>query len=128
MRITLSVTATKFEQVVRGKLIANKVAGRKPDSIRGLARLMAAGDPVRADTFKRSLMKWMATSGPKPSPSSRALVAHHLGVEAAELDDEEDHPVALMVALMERTADAAASKAARAAVAQLRAELALESA
>lgn len=96
-RATLSTTTkSRFGQVVSAKLIANKIAGRKPDSIRSLAKVMAAGDPVRTDTFKRSLMKWMSASKPtKPSPGNRALVAHHLDIDASELADEEDRGMTL---------------------------------
>jgi len=99
-RPTLSTTTkSKFGQVVTAKLLSNKLAGRKPDSIRGLARVMANGDPARAETFKRSLMKWMAPSGllssAKPSPYSRTLVAHHLEIDASELSDEEDRGMTL---------------------------------
>lgn len=88
----VSAVTTHFEHVVRSKLIANKLAGVKPDSIRGLARDMAKGDPVRTETFKRSLFKWMAPGEPSPSPASRALVAQSLGIEARELDDEDEEP------------------------------------
>jgi hypothetical protein len=100
----VSATTTRFESVIRAKLIANKVAGKTPDSIRGLARAMANGDDGRAENYKRSLFKWMAADGARPSPASRALVAHALGVGADELaeDDEESDPVAtLMTALLE---------------------------
>lgn len=90
---TVTDVTTHFEQVVRDKLLANKVAGVKPDSIRSLARVMARGNESAADTFKRSLFKWMASSGPNPSVASRALVADALRIDPAELvseDDEED--------------------------------------
>jgi len=56
----VSAVTTHFEHVVRSKLIANKLAGTKPDSIRGLARAMANGDETVAQTYKRSLFKWMS--------------------------------------------------------------------
>lgn len=92
-----TATTTKFERTVRSRLIENKLAHRKPDSIRGLARSMGEGDKGRADTFKRSLFKWMDPNGPKPAPASCALVARHLPCEVGELveDDEEPHPVSL---------------------------------
>lgn len=94
---TLSTVETKFGSVVRARLIENKVAGRKPDSIRSLARVMARDDDKASSTFKRSLFKWMAVDGPNPSPASRAIVALALGVDASELgeddDDEEPHPM-----------------------------------
>lgn len=95
---TLSTTETKFAAVVRGRLIENKIAGRKPDSIRSLAKAMARGDDTASSTFKRSLFKWMSVEGPTPSPASRAIVALALGIEASELlelddDDEESHPL-----------------------------------
>lgn len=96
-------TPTRFGQVVRKTLLDNKVAGRKPDSLRGLARAMAKGDTVRADTFKRSLFKWIAGE-PNPSPESRALVADALGIERADLaeDDEETDAVADLMKSLRR--------------------------
>lgn len=88
-------TSNKFEAIVRAKLIANKLDGRKPDSIRGLARALGNGDPVKCESYKRSLFKWMAVEGPTPGRESRALVARALGIEAvalAEDDDEESDP------------------------------------
>jgi len=114
VRATLSATATsRFEQRVRERLLENKLAGRTPDSIRGLARAMANGDPARAEGFKRSLFKWMAAGKPFPSVESRALVAAALGIareELAEDDDEEADPAmresfALFVDLMGRLQD-----------------------
>lgn len=101
---TLSATVTRFEAVVRAKLIENKLAGTKPDSIRGLAAAMANGDPSRSKTFKRSLHRWMAAGDPRPTPASRALVARALGVEPTELDedDEEADPVSLDELLKQR--------------------------
>ncbi len=101
---TVSAVTTPFEQTVRSKLIANKLAGEKPDSIRGLARTMAKGDPGKAETFKRSLFKWMAPGEPTPSPASRALVAQALGLAADELssgDDEEPDPAVFGLALQQ---------------------------
>jgi len=92
----MSAVQTRFGSVVRARLIENKVAGRKPDSIRGLAKAMSRGDQTAEANFKRSLFKWMSIDGPDPSPASRAIVALALGVEAAELngdDDEEPHPM-----------------------------------
>lgn len=53
------------------------------------------GNPALADTYKRSIFKWMsnAPDSPNPSAASRELVAECLGgVKSAELadDDEED--------------------------------------
>lgn len=111
---TVSAVTTHFEHVVRSKLIANKLAGQKPDSIRGLARAMAKGDPAKAETFKRSLFKWMAPGEPTPTPVSRALVADALGVEAHELDDDEEaEPVDLgsaLQAMFERAIDKAVER------------------
>lgn len=100
----MSATVSRFESVVRAKLIENKLAGTKPDSIRGLARAMANGDPSRAETFKRSLHRWMADGEPQPTPSSRAIVARALGVDATELeeDDEEADPVSSFDDLLRR--------------------------
>ena len=109
----MSAVTTHFEHVVRSKLIANKLAGTKPDSIRGLARAMANGDDALSKTYKRSLHKWMAPGGPSPTPPSRALVAHHLGVhpdELAEPDDEEADPVSFGDAL-QRMFDQAVERA-----------------
>lgn len=100
----MSAVTTHFEHIVRGKLIANKLAGVKPDSIRGLARAMANGDETLAATHKRSLFKWMSPGGSRPSATSRALVAHHLGLspdELAEPDDEEADPVSIGDALQQ---------------------------
>lgn len=109
----MSAVTTHFEHVVRGKLIANKLAGTKPDSIRGLARSMANGDESLAQTYKRSIFKWMSPAGPAPSPASRALVADRLGVkpeELAEPDDEEADPVSFGDAL-QRMFDQAVERA-----------------
>lgn len=102
-------TETRFTRTVRSRLLDNKVAGRKPDSIRSLARTMAKGDPVRAETYKRSLFKWMRPGEPFPTPESRALVADALEVDRSELadDDEESDPAlrdafVLFVDLMDR--------------------------
>lgn len=103
----MSATAPRFESVIRAKLIENKLAGSKPDSIRSLARTMANGDASRADTYKRSLFKWMANGEPAPSAASRALVARALGVEPSELedDDEESDPVADLMQALNRFVD-----------------------
>ena len=87
-------SSNHFAAVVRATLLDNKLEGRKPDSIRGLARALGNGDPVRAETFKRSLFKWMANGDPRPSPESRAIVARTLGLDPASLadPDEEDDP------------------------------------
>ena len=111
----MSAVTTHFEHVVRSKLIANKLAGVKPDSIRGLAREMAKGDPAKAQTFKRSLFKWMAPGEPSPSAASRALVADALKVDPNELadDDEESDPVSFAAALQvmfDRAVDAAVDR------------------
>lgn len=110
-----TASATKFERVVRERLIENKLAGLKPDSIRGLARLMADGDPARAETFKRSLFKWMAVGEPHPTRASRAHVAAALGVDPSELsdDDEEADPVGfgdVIQKMFDRAVDAAVER------------------
>jgi hypothetical protein len=102
---------THFEHVVRSKLIANKLAGTKPDSIRGLARVMAKNDPVKAETFKRSLFRWMAAGIPDPSPASRALVADALGVDPSELDDDEEAEPVNFGDALQRMFDVAVEKA-----------------
>lgn len=51
---------------------------------------MANGDASRAETFKRSLFKWMAPGEPKPSPESRAIVAEALGMERSALSDDDE--------------------------------------
>lgn len=83
-----------FAAVVRAKLLDNKLEGRKPDSIRGLARALGNGDATRGETFKRSLFKWMASGEPNPSRESRAIVARALGLDPSALadPDEEDDP------------------------------------
>lgn len=102
---TLSTrTENRFASVVRGRLLDNKLNGRKPDSIRGLAKQMAKGDPVKAATYKRALFKWMAPGDPQPTPASRAVVADALGLERSALsdDDEESEPMSdndILVAL-----------------------------
>lgn len=103
-----AVASTRFERVVRETLLENKLAGRKPDSIRGLAREMAKGDLARAETFKRSLFKWMAQGDPSPSLESRALVADALGVERSDLDDddEESDPMAALMGALRRVVQA----------------------
>lgn len=103
----MSATAatTRFESVVRAKLIQNAIEGKHPDSIRGLSRVMGKGDPVRSETFKRSLFKWMAAGDPKPSAVSKALVADALGIDPRELDeddDEESDPVARLMSALRR--------------------------
>lgn len=108
----MSAVTTNFEQVVRSKLIANKLAGEKPDSIRGLARVMAKGDPVKAETFKRSLFKWMAPGEPMPSAASRALVAQALRLEQDELaDDDEEADPAMFGLALQRMFDRAVDRA-----------------
>jgi hypothetical protein len=108
-----TVSANRFSTVVKRRLIENKEAGRRPDSIRGLAKTMAEsqGNPRLAETYKRSLFKWMSNrpDSPRPSSMSRELVAECLGgVKAAELDDDEEaDPVlreafCLFVDLMDR--------------------------
>ncbi len=119
LRATLStsVQVTKFGATVRAKLIENKLAGRKPDSLRGLARVMARGNAALAENHKRSLFKWSSPDGPRPLEASRALVAHALGnCEPDELadDDEESDPAmraafSLFVDLMDRLGVARAS-------------------
>jgi hypothetical protein len=51
---------------------------------------MAGGDAARAEVYKRSLFKWMAVGSPNPRAESRALVALALGIEASELEEEDD--------------------------------------
>lgn len=89
-----TTSPNQFATVVRARLLDNKLEGRKPDSIRGLARALGNGDTVRVETFKRSLFKWMANGDPRPSPESRAIVARALGIDAEQLadPDEEDDP------------------------------------
>lgn len=86
---------SKFGVAVFAKLAANHEEGRKPDSIRGLARLIGNGDEVRTATLRRSLNKWCADGRPYPSKENRDLVAHHLEIDASELEDEEDRAMTL---------------------------------
>lgn len=104
-------TTQGFADTVLAKLADNKKAGRKPDSIRSLARTMGCGSEAREKTYRRSLFKWMADGDPRPSPISRALVAEALGnCDAGELRDPDDqegdqamHPaLALLGDLMEQ--------------------------
>jgi hypothetical protein len=86
-----TVAANRFSTVVKRRLAENHAAGRKPDSIRSLAKAMAdaQGNPALTDTYKRSLFKWMSSTphSPNPSSASRELVAECLGgVDASELD------------------------------------------
>jgi hypothetical protein len=92
-------SSNHFANVVRARLAANRVEGRKPDSLRGLARVMAGGDAARTEIYKRSLFKWMAVGSPNPNAESRALVASALGIEASELEDEDDAEAAGVVSL-----------------------------
>lgn len=93
---TLSATSTnRFGAVVRQKLLDNKLEGRKPDSIRSLARTLGAGDAVRSETFKRSLFKWMADGDPRPSRESRAIVGRALGLDPSELSDDDEESRAM---------------------------------
>lgn len=112
---TLSATATtRFKKVVKAKLMENRLAGRTPSSLRGLARSMGGGDPTLTETYKRSLFKWMAVDGPRASEFSRALVAHALGnctpEELAE-DDEESDPVSSLTHALNAIVEAAVAKA-----------------
>jgi hypothetical protein len=108
---TVSATTTRFEQAVRSKLIENKLANVKPDSLRSLAREMAGGDQGRTETYKRSLFKWMASGEPSPSPASRALVARALGIDPTELeeDEEESDPVAELRKVLDHAVELAAA-------------------
>ncbi len=111
MRDTLTATKSngKFGQTLRGLLERNRIEGRKPDSIRSLARAMGAGDDARVTASKRNLHRWIS-GGIKPSPDSIESVACALGVSPSVLsedDDEEADPVmreafALFVDLMDR--------------------------
>lgn len=107
----MPATTERFASVVRDKLVENKLVGRKPDSIRSLARAMAKGDPTRAETYKRSLFKWMAPGEPRPTRASRALVAEALELNAGELDDEEADPVADLFSALTRVVDQRIAKA-----------------
>lgn len=94
-----TTNSTRFTDGVRAKLAENKISGHKPDSIRSLAKIMGRGSEARAATYRRSLFKWLADGEPNPSRESRALVADALGIEAHELDpdDEEADPVAVLM-------------------------------
>lgn len=85
-------TRSHFGHTLRQILDENQAAGRKPDSIRGVARRMANGQPEKIEVAKRSLFKWIAGTT-RPSSASRSLVA--VAVERdpsvfAEDDDEEE--------------------------------------
>lgn len=102
-----AIASTRFAATVLETLRTNKEHGRKPDSIRSLAKSMTRVKDGSPETYKRSLFKWLATSGPNPSRESRAIVAEALGLEAGSLDDEEADPAmqeafVLFVDLMER--------------------------
>lgn len=102
-----AVAQTKFASTVLETLRVNKEQGRKPDSIRSLAKSMVRVKSGSSETYKRSLFKWLAASGPNPSRESRAIVAEALGLGVESLDDEEADPAmreafVLFVDLMER--------------------------
>lgn len=91
---------SRFGIKVHSILEDNKRVGRKPDSIRSLAREMANGGGGKSfEVNKRDLFKWSAVSGEvksavKPSQESREAVAAALGCSPDEFaDDEEPHPM-----------------------------------
>jgi hypothetical protein len=82
---------TRFVTRVREEMAAQKL------SVRGLARRM---DPVNIDRARRNLHRWL-DEGISPGRASRREVATALGLDTAELDDDEeaDHVAVLMNAL-----------------------------
>lgn len=66
-------------------------------STRALARRI---DPANVDRARRNLIRWLH-EGISPSRSSRADVARALGINASDLeDDEEADPVAALAAVI----------------------------
>lgn len=92
-------TRTSFGGSVRSILERNKAEGRKPDSIRSLARVMGAGDEARASVAKRNLNRWVS-GGITPLPESRHAVAVALGVGPEQLADDDEEEGDPLVALM----------------------------
>src|SRR5947208_690411 len=95
----MATTTTRFSEAVRAKLTQNTIAGVKPGTVGELARIMGRGNQGRARTYRRSLFKWLSSTGPRPSVASRALVAHALGIAASELAEPDDDEEADLLAL-----------------------------
>ncbi len=58
---------------------------RQDLSLRKLAQRI---DPSKPEVARRNLSRWIA--GTKPTKGSRILVAHALGVDAAQFDEDDD--------------------------------------
>lgn len=86
----MATTTTRFAEAVRAKLNQNAVNGVKPSTVGELARQMGRGNAGRAKTYRRSLFKWMSSTGPRPSGVSIAIVADALGIEASSLAEPEE--------------------------------------
>lgn len=80
---------SKFVSRVRAEMLQQRL------SVRALARRI---DPINLDRARRNLHRWL-DEGIAPGRNSRADVARALGIDAAELDedDEEADPVAALV-------------------------------
>lgn len=65
--------------------------GRQNKSIRQLAREI---DPSNPEIARRNLSRWIA--GTRPTRGSRVLVAHALGVDPAQFDEDDDEEDAEM--------------------------------
>lgn len=84
------VKQSRFVARVRSEMLTQAL------SVRGLARRM---DPANVDRARRNLHRWL-DEGITPSRSSRAEVTAALGVEAHELDGDEDEESDLPTALI----------------------------
>jgi hypothetical protein len=86
--MTTSTQPTRFQTRVRAELDAQRL------SMRGLARRI---DPDNVERARRNLIRWMHSTT-QPSRLSRLDVAQALGIDPAELedDDEESDPVAAL--------------------------------
>lgn len=93
---------SRFVTRVRAEIAAQGL------TIRGLARKI---DPLNVDRARRNIHRWL-DEGIAPSRASRRDVADALGIEAAELedDDEEADP---LVALFRRLAETIEERDAR---------------
>ncbi len=85
---------TKFGDTVITHISANKVHGRTPNTIKGLAREMVGGDEKRVPAAKRNLHRWINGEN-KPSRASVKTVATILGCSTKDLEDDEEDDLSL---------------------------------